>query len=244
MAKKVYTTEQLVERWEHTRAIENLMGKAVYYEIYRWCDKIWEECWTKKAPDPMLGFNNGWYKGSDAISEYYKKNKELAVLRTKLVYAANPEEFEGKTEEEVFGAGALDVSNLSTPIVEIAEDGLTAKGLWYNMRGITDYDATGIATFHDWGWLAADFVYEDGQWKIWHMVTATDLYWRAGETWTEPMKELPVLPEYAAINDFKLPEPNVPMEVYEKWHNRRVNVDYPGLPKPYATFAETFSYGI
>jgi len=58
------------------------------------------------------------------------------------------------------------------------------------------------------------------------------------------MKELPILPEYAAINDFKLPEPNVPMEVYEKWHARRVNVDYPGLPKPYATFAETFSYGI
>ena len=242
--RSIKSPEEQVTRWEHIRAIENLMGKRTFYGIYRWSDKVWEEMWCRKAPDPTLGFNNGFYKGYEAIEGYYKACRELIELKTKLVKEANPDRFGDKTIEEIWGVGSLDVNNLTTPIIELADDMQTAKGLWYYMRGNTDYDATGIATFHQWGWIGVDFVYEDGAWKIWHMVMAEDLFFRAGETWLEPPKDLPVLPEYAAIADFKMPEPNVPMTVYETWHDRRKQVDYPGVPKPYATFADTFSYGI
>ena len=146
--------------------------------------------------------------------------------------------------EEIFGAGSLDVNNFTTPIVELAEDMKTAKGLWYFMRGNTNYDETGIATYHQWGWMGIDFIYEDGAWKIWHMVNAEDLNFRAGTTWVEKAEPLPVLPEYAAIADFKFPKPNVPAEVYEHWHARRKNVDFPGVPQPYHSFADTFTYGL
>ena len=241
---KIRTPEEQVTRWEHLRAIENIMGKITYYGIYCWDQKIYEELWCKKAENPCLGFNNGWYQGYEAIRGYYDARRDLMEKRTELVKAANPEEFGDKTVDEIFGVGSLDVNNMTTPIIELADDMQTAKGLWYYMQGDTNYDATGIATYHHWGWVGVDFVYEDGAWKIWHMVNAEDLNFRAGTTWVEEAEPLPVLPEFAELADYKLPEPNVPADVYELWHDRRKQVDYPGVPQPYTTFAETFSYGI
>ncbi len=244
MGKKQLTPEQQVTRWEHIREIENIMGKVTYYGIYCWDKKVWDEMWCKKAPEPTLGFNNGYYKGYDAISGYYDACVELMKVRTEAVKAANPAEFADKTVDEIFGVGSLDVNNFTTPIIELADDMKTAKGLWYYMRGNTNYDETGIATYHQWGWVGVDFVYEDGAWKIWHMVNAEDLNFRAGTSWVEKAEPLPVLNEYAAIADFKFPQPNVPGTIYELWHDRRKSVDFPGVPQPYGTFADTFSYGL
>ena len=72
MGKKQLTPEEQVTRWEHIRAIENLVGKMTYYGIHCWDDKIWDEMWAKKAEDITLGFNNGYYKGAEAIEGYYK----------------------------------------------------------------------------------------------------------------------------------------------------------------------------
>ena len=244
LGKKQYTPEEQVARWEATRAVENLVGKRMFYGIYRWSEKCWEDLWCRKAPEPTLGFNNGYYKGYEAIGAYFKACQELAELKTRVVKEANPEELAGKSLEELYGVGSLDVWNMTTPIVEVADDLKTAKGLWYYLRGNTDYTAAGITTYHQWGWMGVDFVNEDGEWKIWHMVCAEDLNFLAGTSWTEPRVVKPVDPKYAEIGTFKLPEPNVPMTVFEYWHDRRKQVDFPGVPKNYATFAETFSYGI
>ena len=122
MGKKQLTPEEQVTRWEHIRAIENLVGKMTYYGIHCWDEKIWEEMWAKKAEDITLGFNNGYYKGAEAIRGYYQASAELMKLRTEVVKAANPDKFADKTVEEIFGAGSLDVNNFTTPIVELAED--------------------------------------------------------------------------------------------------------------------------
>lgn len=244
MSKKMRTPEEQVTRWEHLRAIENIMGRLSNYGIFCQDDRIWTELWCRKAPDPTLGFNDGYYKGYEAIESYYDARHALMEKRTELVKAANPEEFADKTTEEIFGVGSLDVNNMTTPIIELADDMQTAKGLWYYMEGDTNYDATGIATWHHWGWVGVDFVCEDGVWKIWHMVNAEDLNFRAGTSWTEQADPLPVQPEYAELAEFRMPAPNVPADVYEYWHNRRQLVDFPGVPQPYTTFAETFSYGI
>ncbi len=128
MGKKQLTPEEQVTRWEHIRAIENLVGKMTYYGIHCWDEKIWDEMWAKKAEDITLGFNNGYYKGAEAIEGFYQASGELMRLRTEVVKAANPDKFEGKSVEEIFGAGSLDVNNFTTPIVELAEDMKTAKG--------------------------------------------------------------------------------------------------------------------
>ena len=94
MGKKQMTPEEQVTRWEHIRAIENLVGKMTYYGIHCWDEKIWDEMWAKKAEDITLGFNNGYYKGAEAIQGFYQASSELMRLRTEVVKAANPDKFE------------------------------------------------------------------------------------------------------------------------------------------------------
>lgn len=243
MAKRDFTTEELTYRWECSREIENLMGRRTFLGALRQSGKMYDEHWCKKAPDPSLGFNDGYYQGYEAVEGYYRAVEDLTKLKTELVKKANPQ-LADKSDEEIYGIGSLVVNNLTTPIIEIASDFKTAKGLWYYMQGETDYFSSGAGTFHRWGWLGADFVNEDGEWKIWHMIIAEDLLHRAGTSWAEPQPVKPVLPEYAAIDDFKLPEPNVPKVVYERWYNKRRINPFPEVPQPYDAFAETFSYGI
>jgi len=80
---------------------------------------------------------------------------------------------------ETFGAGAEWVMHTSTtPVIEIAGDGMTAQGAWYSPGvGIMPIYEDGkihlqaMMFFEKYG---GDFVLEDGVWKIWHLQMAYD----------------------------------------------------------------------
>lgn len=244
--KKEFTTEELTSRWEDVREIENLMGRRSFYSMIRQDDKIWKEYWCKKAPDPCLGFNDGYYKGYEALEAYFKGVHDRIALQTELIQKAKPEKLGGKSLEEIFGVGSLVCGNLTTPLIELAEDGQTAKGLWYVMGEDAELCPSGPICHHSWGRVGVDFVKEDGAWKIWHMVFAEDIWCPTGTSWGNPPPASPpeADPRFAALADFKMPEPNVPMQVHELYHEKRPLKPFPALPVPYATFADTFSYGI
>lgn len=234
-------TLKLLNQCEGYYAICNLMGRYSYSVLTKE-PELFEKYWCKEAPNPSMGFNDGFYVGYEAIAGYYQAMHELDLLRARCIQKAYPELAE-KTPQEIYGIGSLIEDSLSTPIVRIAGDGQTAKGLWYYMLTDTDLEASGHQTYHQWGWLAVDFVLEDGAWKIWHMITTSDFRFRAGGTWGVPDEALPALPEYAELEGFQLPEPNVKKTLFEKFHAKRRLVAYPPYPVPYETFADTFSYG-
>jgi hypothetical protein len=91
-----------------------------------------------------------------------------------------------------------------------------------------------------------DFINENGQWKIWHMVIAEDFEGLMGTDWNVPEPEKAPLPGLEGIADLdkQVPGPNVPQQIHEKFHRYRPVNTFPMVPKPYNTFAETFSYGI
>ncbi len=243
--KKEFTTEELTSRWEDVREIENLMGKRTFNEILGQNDKIWNEYWCKKAPDPCLGFNNGYYRGYEAIEGYYKAVHDRIALQTELVQKAFPGKLGGKSIDEIFNVGNLVCGNISTPLIELAEDGKTAKGIWYVMGADIEIGPSGPESYHSWGRVGVDFIKEDGAWKIWHMVFAEDIWCPTGQNWGVPEHPKATAdPRFAALADFKMPEPNVPMQVHEIFHEKRPLKPFPPLPERYATFAETFSYGI
>ena len=69
--------------------------------------------------------------------------------------------------DEVRTAGVLHMHAMLTPVIEIAGDGKTAKGVWDSFGpNITNPDQVG-----SWLWTkyGVDFVKEDGVWKIWHL---------------------------------------------------------------------------
>lgn len=241
MAKN-YSTEQLADRWEDVHEISNLVGRRSWFTLLIKDEKIFNEMWSKN--EPCLGFNHGYYKGYDAVAAYFAALRELYVKRASLAQKEFPDELGGRDAQELIGVGALHVNNVTTPLIELAEDGKTAKGLFYLMDSQVDYGASGRESVMSWGRLGIDFIKEDGQWKFWHMVYAEDINTEMGTNWAATQPEKGKHPVYGELADFKLPEPTHENPNHELWHEKRPLAPFPAMPLPYETFSETFSYGV
>lgn len=237
-----YTIEQILERWEDIHEIENLMGRRSVYKLLAADQKEFDELWSRN--DPCLGFNNGYYKGYDAVRGYARALSEYALIRADLAKQEYPEAFENKDASEIVGVGALHVEGVTTPLIELAEDRESAKGLFYVIGAQFDYGLSGWEACMSWGRLGVDFIKEDGKWKILHLVFAEDINAPLGAGWIDEKKPRAMHPIFGKLGDYKFPEPNVTRNVHERWHETRPLREFPSMPVPYDTFAGTFSYGV
>jgi hypothetical protein len=237
------TTEEKLAWLEGYKAIEKLVNKKSFFELIKKGDSNWQQFWCSPENEPTLGVNDGFYSGAEAIGAYYAAREENTRIKTALIKKAHPE-LTNKTEEQLHGIGQLTIQNMSCQVIEVARDQKTAKGIWYYT--LIDFDLTQYGPEARWYWgrVGIDFINEGGEWKIWHLMDALDFDGLMGTDWNEPDPERPVLPEYAAVADLKLPEPNVKKQNHEKFWRHRPVMPFPAVPKPYDTFANTFSYGM
>jgi hypothetical protein len=138
----------------------------------------------------------------------------------------------------------MEYKPLDTPLVEVADDGETAKGIWCLRGNHSRLTTAGPLGYWEWGWMAADFRKENGQWKIWHLLHLDELHHLCGSKAVGEPNHYPEDEVFLPIADFKPAEPNVPMEVRPLYAADRPFTPPPRLPEPYDTFANTFSYGI
>ena len=235
--------ERLVTRWEDRRELQNLMGRYTYALLLKQEKDIFDTFWCQKA-QPCLGLNQGYYQGAEAVRGYYEARHQRNLLRTRLIMEDFPEQTAGRTADELYGCGVLDHKPLGNQVIEIAEDGQTAKGFWYVVGKEDEYGASGPLSCWTFGMFGVDFVWEDGQWRIWHLTYVEDIHTPCGESWAAPRRERPDNPLYRPMADFRLPEPNVPGPVRVLYSPERPFTPTLPLPERYRTFAETFSYGI
>lgn len=231
------------ERFEDRREIKNLMGKYVSSLLLNWEGKIFDSFWSK-SEDVSLGFNNGYYKGADAVRGYFDAVAQATALKSKTLQGIFPEKLGKLSDEELYGVGPFEVKPLTSPYIITADDGMTGKGIWMVQGHNVDIETSGPVSYWTWGSYAADFIKEDGQWKLWHVLYVEDIHCISGQDWASEQAPYPELPEFKAIAGIKLPQPNVPMTVREIYSPARPLKMLPMIPKAYATFAETFSYGV
>ena len=156
-----------------------------------------------------------------------------------------PDKLGDKTDEEIFGVGLMEIKSISNYVIEVAEDGKSAKGFCCLFGYNTTVDTRGPVSNWILGTVCMDFVYEDDMWKILHMQYLEDINKQAGSEWGEKdVPAFPELPEFEALRGLTPPKPNKPMKLYESYSGRRAPTKLPRLPEPYDTFADTFSYGI
>ncbi len=236
--------EQLVDRWEDRRDIKNLVGKYVHYLLLKKEGQIVDDLWANRD-DICYGVNEGWYSGADAVRGYFgfipgRTAKVAALLRAKF-----PEKLEGKSDEEIFGIGLMEIKSISNYIIEVAKDGQTAKAFACVFGYNTTCDEHGPVSNWIIGTMLLDLVLEEDEWKIWHMQYLEDIAKPAGNAWDkEEAYPYPELPEFAALKGMEPPAPNVPVVLRERYSSKRAFVKLPPTPRPYTTFAETFSYGM
>ena len=235
LEQRVEQAEKKAERADDYRQIMNVMaGHSFCYNAHEQQYEI-DRFWTKEKEDC-------WYNGNTTpigVETYYVNNtKRLRALQRDIV---NRVYHKALTEKDKVGYRVMNM--LTTPFIEIAGDGQTAKGLW-NVRGsYCRLTGCGPIAYWTFGWAAVDFVLEAGQWKIWHMQLLYNVDAQCGTPLTEAPKKYEPIPEFAPMDDFRLPAPNKPAVLMQHYSTERPATKSPRAPERYETFADTFSYG-
>lgn len=236
--EKQFTDDELIVRIMDKEEIKKLMARrAFYYADNRRREEL-EDLWVK-TPEykatASYGRNWGYYVGMEEIKRYYVTDYNQKQQAEKdAVAAVNP-----AVAEEALGYGRFMFHPLSTPNVNLAEDGKTAQGTWYSI-GADCYpnpDGTG-----DCNWncqkICADFIKEPGGWKIWHVVFSNDFMIKTGH----PVSELQsVYIRGTGRDEIDFGEPTIPMLAHNPSYSWCDN--YPPLNDPYETFTDEISYG-
>jgi len=248
-ADKKLTAEQMAQKALDYQEIQNVMSRHEYYHTLGKNKEELVALWVTKAPyteTAKFTMNPGSMIGMKSIMHQYGEfheisNKiELELLSKVRSDIANV--------QENLGIGQLLLHNLTTACIEVAGDGKTAKGMWYSPGAMANLDAkTGVPN-QVWMWerYGADFVKEDGQWKIWHLRICTDF----GGDWPKKANGVASVfntgnenaggppPEILALQ----PKLDEYAENYKEYSPTKVPDNSLRPPEPYYTFSETFSY--
>lgn len=242
---KQYTTEQMLWRFEDRREITNLMARYSADYLLKKEREMFRNYWSTRA-DVSRAVNEGYYVGPQAVAGYYAALDAKNALVAGLIQKRFPEKLGQYSPEEIYGVGTIGYKPLDTGVIEIAADGQTAKGIWMIRGSYSDLTDQGVISYWVWGYMACDFVWENEEWKIWHMQEVYDVHTPCGTSWAKGpgTTDYPREPLFAAVADFKMPEPNLMQPVRAYYTVNRPATPSPRVPEPYETFSETFSYGV
>jgi hypothetical protein len=209
-----------ITRLEDIQEIHNIMGRRAYLHSAGRHDREIEELWSTRDDVVFEAEDMGaWTKLSSIKNSYV---------------SGNP--FPSGTK------GLMIEHTLTTPVIEIAEDGQTAKGVWISPGHETFPVADGPPKAHwSWGRYAVDFRKEDGKWKIWHLHVLTTFRTPFGQDWVETATKRPdYLPEEGQPQD-SIGFADRGVSFNEPYHPDRAPKYQPVPPDAYKAWADTFS---
>ena len=166
------------------------MSRHVLYHCYGEHREEMEEIWVQEPANQataVFGRNQGYEVGYDYIWQSYVVEHDASWLQSATAWCSeNGVDISGMTPEEIIdiygGVGQLLLHVTTTSIIEIADDGLTAKGYWYTPGMLKQTDFANADSM--WENYGADFIKENGEWKIWHLHMYTDFQCEFGTSFT------------------------------------------------------------
>ena len=244
LQRQVDALQALLARRNDRDEIANLMGRYQYlFAAYR-CTDILNELWSK---DPDIHLEDGpsgvYLYDRNGVGDYY---------RQRFGEGSDPR------------PGEMRMDALTNPVIEVAADGRTAKGVWISTghesaafpdgveSGIPSVDsarpdAYGNRVFAHWVWkkYAADFIREADGWKIWHLHIYDVFRCPFDENWVtysirrdedDAALDSRIRLDHGGIT------PENPTTFHWQYRTDTVPVLEPKPPVPYTTFDETFGY--
>ena len=201
--------EERIQRMEDIHEIQNIMGR---YEYLHTAGKQEEtaELFARKTPGVTAEIANwGVYEGYEGVRK---------------LYVGLHNYIEGDRK------GQLNMHTLTTPVLEVAGDGKTAKGVWLSPGSETTKVRGKPQAFWAWCKYGVDFVKEDGKWRIWHFHVYGVFHTPYEKSWTEsPKFERSYVPD-----ELKTDKPSSrPFWVYSP---ETTTDDAPMPPAPYETW--------
>jgi hypothetical protein len=240
---RVAQAEARAARAEDRGAVENLFSTYMYlHNAFR--DEEIIDLWVSRGtPGIRAQYSNlGVYNTWESVTAYHR--------------------------DRPAPAGKLIFHYTTTPVIEVAEDGGTAKGVWIMTgleSGLTDPEvATNVPEFFfeadevlgkkvwaHWVWCkyGLDFLKQDGRWKIWHFRCFEIARAPYGENWIKFAfrdvaafdKDLMYFGEDGRPKF--MPPPDAPATDFANRYQPDLSQQLqPVPPVPYASFDETFEY--
>lgn len=210
-AGKSKTIEERIQRLEDIRAIKNLMGRYIQYEFaYEGATVI--PMFAMDEADVRITRLEGVWEGKDSVTKYLMAEDK----------STNPR------------GGEMYDYPLASPLIQVAGDGQTAKGLWDvpGIEGRKDADDKAHGYFYYFKY-AVDFKKVNGEWKIWHI--------RWYPTFVTPFKEMSWAETKKMYLREGLPEPD--RAATDVWHYDGKSLPQgPEPPLPYETFDPKTAY--
>lgn len=153
---------------------EKVMSRHVYWHSAGIHRDEYEDYWSKRVD---ITWGHGWGRQDDRHSYYfsYVLQKEENAFKTFLQIRDNYPDVANCPRVD----SAAEYSNhlTTSPVIEVAEDGMSAKGLWYTPGFINAHaSANGqVRSMALWERYGADFVYEDGKWLYENLRVCPDI---------------------------------------------------------------------
>lgn len=202
-----------VERLEHIRAIEQLMGRRAYLHSAGLNGAEMDQCWARREDITFEPEDWGVWEGRRAVRQAYVEG--------------NP--FPDGTK------GLLIEHTLTTGVIEVADDFETAKGVWISPGHETFPIVEGQPPKPHWSWgrYEVDFVREDGEWRIWHLHVLTTFRTPYEQSWVDSALHRPdYFPEDGQAMDGINP-PTRPVTFNQPYHPDSAPAYQPVPPEPY-----------
>jgi len=217
MAKK--SLEERIQRIEDIHEIQNLMSRYEYLHTAGLQDET-AELFAKKTPGVRGEIANwGVYEGVQGIRRLYPGLHKY---------------LEGDPTGNMF------MHALTTPVIEVAGDGKTAKGVWISPGHETKEVEGKLRAIWCWIKYGNDFVKEDGKWKIWHLHVYGIFVTPYEKNWIEGSGEIPVDISSRVPDELKADRSAThPFWLYSP---TKTTENVPAPPEPYETFDEKAAY--
>ncbi|WP_162937178.1 nuclear transport factor 2 family protein [Acinetobacter baylyi] len=229
------TLEQKVQKTLDIAEIQNVTSAHAYYHGATMHQAEIEKIWSKR--DDITWTNN---------TDRYNNRKSVWTF-----YVENSKQFPLK--------GSMAYHMLTTPIVEVADDGKTAKAIYMSFGNVSGIiGPNNFAAMWTQEKYGMDLIKENGKWKIWHLRTYVDFYTPVGKNWLNTEDNLVAMDvlklqgkkleetKGATVNAepgfvFKFEEPDEKKVFYEGYTKERIVKLAPELPQPYCTWSDIAS---
>lgn len=206
-----------LERLEAVHQIQNLMGRyAFYHSAYR--DELIPAMFADRE-DLLVEMPFGTFSGGDAARRAWGSPPAPVP----------PRDLTGEYVEHL----------LTTPVVEIAQDGFTARAAWISPGAEAHHlgweEGNPLRGLWYWGRYSADFILEGGAWKLWHFRLSATFITDYEASFTDVAAQLspPPLPPASEFGPDAPPRGQVPYS--PGWDPRDLML----APEPYDTFPGT-----
>lgn len=244
LESQVSVALQQAQRMEDVNSIQNIFSKWWYlHEAAMYEEKLAFIAKTTPGSSFEIGLR-GVYEGVDGAKRIFIDVERNFEKSHKEGMQKKYPDLEFPTDH----TGMLETTLTGTPVIEIAKDGQTARGIWMSLMAVgkTHREDPKPQALWIWWKTAIDFTKEDGEWKIWHYVANPMFATPYGTDWVENSLTLPPVPKPGVVvgegGDHDAGPDRAPTKLYDSYRITREPRLLPAPPEPYDTFDESSQY--